>query len=100
MASPLPFVMVSWNDAWKDSTTDSTFEDADEASEPVQCQTVGWLLRDTPKGVLIANEYSPDGTYRGRTFIPRGMLIEPPVLLNLSKKRVKHAHPPAVSPTV
>jgi hypothetical protein len=40
-------------------------------------QTIGWLLQDDSTGVSLANEQSTeDGqqTWRGRTFVPRGMV--------------------------
>lgn len=71
-----PFVEVEWDDAWKAATDDATMENAGDSHRPIKCFTRGWMLRDDEKGVQLANERSPDGTFRGRTFVPRPMVID------------------------
>lgn len=88
-----PFVLVEWDDAWKSSTDDTTFEDAGDSHKPIRCSTVGWLLRDNEVGVQIANECSPNGTYRGRTFILRSMVVNV-IPIKLPKVRQKKPIPP------
>lgn len=85
-ANPLPFVLVEWLDAWKASTEDATVENAADSHKPVECCTAGWLLLDNDKGVQLGGEYSPDGTHRNRSFIPRAMIVD--------VTRVKLTRPP------
>lgn len=69
------FVAVTWLDAWGDTAGDATPENVHEKHRPAIMQTVGWLLRDDEVGVSIFCERdTEDGSYRGRTFIPRGMI--------------------------
>lgn len=86
--APLPFVLVEWLDAWKASTEDATVENAGDSHKPVECCTAGWLIRDDPAGVQLGGEYSPDGTYRNRSFIPRAMIVNV-VRVKLTRPRKK-----------
>lgn len=46
------------------------------AHKPMVIHTLGYLLREDDVGVSLANEYyDEDETYRGRTFVPRAMVI-------------------------
>jgi hypothetical protein len=72
----LPFVAVEWEDAWGDSHSEVTIEQVAELHKPKLMITEGRLLASDETGVSLFNERSPeDGTYRGRTFIPRGMIV-------------------------
>ena len=72
---PVPFALVQWDDAWKSAVTDTTLETAGDDHKPVPCLSHGWVIRDDEKGVQLANEYSPNGTYRHLAFIPRAMVV-------------------------
>lgn len=69
--STLPLVVVLWDDAWQSETpaTMAHFE-----HKPERVTTIGWLMKDDDVGVQLANEFY-DETYRGRTFIPRAMIV-------------------------
>ena len=68
----LPLVVVVWLDAWQSETAVSleSFE-----HKPERITTIGWLMRDDEHGVQLANEYYGH-TWRGRTFIPRAMVVD------------------------
>ena len=69
------FISCRWTDAWGDPAGDATFENVRDKHKPAQMQTVGWLLWEDEIGVSIFNERdTEDGSYRGRTFIPKGMV--------------------------
>ena len=71
----LPLVIVNWLDAWTNEMG-VTIEDVGASHKPMQVQTIGWLLKDDDLGVSLANEYFDDGSYRGRTFILRSMIVD------------------------
>lgn len=69
----LPLVLVVWNDAHtQESPVDS--ETIGPYHKPEVIHTLGWLLADDEVGVSVVNEFY-DESYRGLTFIPRGMII-------------------------
>lgn len=72
-------VSCSWKDAWSDEENFQTTHGVALTHGPMIVTTIGWLLKDDEVGVSIANEKSvqDDGevVYRGRTFIPKEMLI-------------------------
>ncbi len=71
------FVFVTWDDAWGDAHESVSPADVGEKHKPTIMQTSGWLLRDDEVGVSIFAERCldhGDGTFRGRTFIPRAMI--------------------------
>lgn len=71
-------VEVNWLDAWQDQENFQTTHGVALTHGPMEVTTIGWLIKDDEVGVSIANEKSvqDDGeiVYRGRTFIPKGML--------------------------
>lgn len=77
MSTQPQLVVVEWLDAWVDGTDTVGAGDPDPRHHPTLMQTLGWLVRDTPEGVSIFNERcidDDDGSYRSRTFVPRGMI--------------------------
>jgi hypothetical protein len=66
-----PVVMVVWHDAWADSEQ----HDRAEWRSDYLVRTTGFLVRDEPDIVSIAQEILPeeDG-YRAVTHIPKGMI--------------------------
>ena len=70
----LPLVLVEWDDAWADATAAVTERDVGDSHKAEVIRTLGWLLKEDDKGVSVAAEYCADGSYRGRSFIPRGMI--------------------------
>lgn len=76
-------VAVSWNDAHYNT-------DEAEASEithrPWVYITTGVLVRSDEIGVTLACDVGEDGRFRGRNFVPRGMVIEEWEVGPLAKK--------------
>jgi hypothetical protein len=79
----LPLVLVEWHDAWTNELG-VTVEDVGASHKAMTVHTLGWLLKDNEAGVSLANEYFDD-QYRGRTFIPRAMVVNV-TQMRLSKK--------------
>jgi hypothetical protein len=70
------FVAVTWEDSWGDTAGDATPENVHEKHHPAIMQTVGWLLLENEIGTSIFCERdTQDGSYRGRTFIPKKMIL-------------------------
>jgi len=83
--------VVQWLDAWQDQENFSTAHGIAATHTPLQVETLGWLIQDDEVGISIANEQSnEDGkaTFRGRTFIPRGM-VKSVTIYKLTKPRTK-----------
>lgn len=79
-------VVVEWLDAWtKDEG--AALDDAKGSHAPTVVHTIGWVLYEDEVGISLANEYYDD-YWRGRTFIPRGMIKEV-IPFKLSKPRKK-----------
>ncbi|MGE3341516.1 MAG: hypothetical protein AB7J46_06505 [Candidatus Altimarinota bacterium] len=73
----LPFVACVWNDAWVDGTEAVAVSDVHLKHKASVHITTGWLLYKNDEGVSVANEFCPDDeTYRGRTYIPAGMIVD------------------------
>lgn len=71
------FVIVDWKDAWTQSYDEATLSNVADEHRPMPMQSVGWLLHEDEAGVSIFNERCmerKEPEYRGRTFIPRGMI--------------------------
>ena len=95
----LRFVAVVWLDAWKSSTDDVTLKTIDETHKPARMETRGWLLKQDDSGVQIANERcldEEDQSYRGRTYIPAGMLVS---VEDFPKKRATRKKAPSAPVT-
>ena len=70
----LPLILVEWLDAWADATAAITERDVGDSHKPEVIRTLGWLLKEDEAGISLACEYCADGSYRGRSFIPKGMV--------------------------
>jgi hypothetical protein len=67
----LPLVLVTWRDAWFDFDG----EDAGESRPDYLVTTVGFVLRDGPRFLSLAQEVLPDGDgFRAVTHIPRSVV--------------------------
>ncbi len=80
-----PLVAVRWLDAHGSGTTAYAEHEIPHAG--IEITTYGILLLDDPLGVSVANEWCADNTWRGYTFVPRGMVIEVTPVIPVRKKR-------------
>ena len=71
-----PLVEVIWDDA----STDNGWEPVPTELQAELVTTVGFLVRETDKHLLIANSYDPNHT-NGRIQIPVGMIVSRKVIL-------------------
>lgn len=71
-----PLIEVIWDDA----STDNGWEPVPTELTPELVTTVGFLVRETDKHLLIANSYDPNHT-NGRIQIPVGMIVSRKVIL-------------------
>ena len=69
-----PLVLVEWKDANVGGDDQVTLDNIDQFHKPTIIHTLGWLIKQDDEGITVCNEYFDD-TYRGRTFIPAGMII-------------------------
>jgi hypothetical protein len=70
-------VEVIWNDA---SGLRHGWTAKSETLEPQLALSVGFLVKDTPEHILIAQDTDEEGSHNGRTQIPRGMVQRMKVL--------------------
>ncbi len=70
-----PLVSVEWLDAHGSGL--SAFAEHEIPHAGIKITTYGLLIREDAIGVTVAGEYCADGTYRGCTFVPAGMLLGP-----------------------
>lgn len=82
-----PFVSVTWLDAHTNAT--SELEEHELPRKPAQYMLHGLLVFENEDGILIASEETPAKTYRGWTFVPRGMVKEVKFLQKPRKLRLK-----------
>lgn len=69
-----PLVAVTWNDAH--GSVSAELEEHELPSEPAKMTTYGLLVKDCPAGIVVASEETHNRSYRGWTFVPRGMIVE------------------------
>jgi len=87
----LPLVVVVWNDAWVKGDAPVVLSEVKHEHHPMPVTTLGYLLHEDDAGVQIANEFYDD-SYRGRTFIPRALVVSV-THHTLAKPRTKKAVP-------
>lgn len=87
----LPLVVVTWLDAWGDMTTPVELSEVGKSHKAEEVTTIGWVLRDDETGIQLSGEHCADGTYRSRSFIPRGMVqsVTPYQLVKPRVQKVK-----------
>lgn len=93
------FVTVRWHDAWADGVDDVTHETVGDKHRPILMETRGWLMVDNEVGVSLFYERCLDPqTYRGRTFIPRGMVVAITDFPTVKVRRRPRPTPPVPDP--
>ncbi len=91
-----PRVLVIWSDAWTD-VSEAPVED--HRHSPWTYAAEGFLLRSDATGVSLAQEIGEDGQFRGRTFIPRPIVIHeiPLPALRIPRRKPRPTDPPSPS---
>jgi hypothetical protein len=97
-----PRVEVLWDDAHFDPD-ELNADDARKKHRPWKYSTIGYLVISDAAGVSLAQDVGEDGATRGRTFIPRVLVVEEVVLkVTVPRRRGRRAQtaaePPAPSP--
>lgn len=100
--APKPLSVVLWLDAHGGSVDDYAEDELNHIHSAKPLSTWGFILKDDEKGITLFHEWSPeDGRWRGRRFIPRGMIVEVIELGMQRRPRKKKAptdvkdHPPS-----
>lgn len=71
-----PLHKITWLDPCSpDATEVHDIGDLNGVHRPIKVTTLGWVLRSDEEGVTIANEDCGGGSYRGLTFIIRGLIV-------------------------
>jgi len=71
--------IVTWEDAW---TEFGDLEIKKLDSEPLVTKSIGWIIKENKKGILLTSELwpsSPDNCYNA-TFLPHKMIVHREVL--------------------
>lgn len=69
-----PLVLVTWEDA-KVLDDSAWAENTNHDYKPMIFESVGFLLSDTPQGVILTSAWSDD-MVAARDQIPRGMILK------------------------
>lgn len=70
-----PIAVARWNDAW------FHYEEGEPWKKVCPVETVGYLVREDPAVVSIAQEILDDGSFRAVTHIPRAIVTDLTILL-------------------
>ena len=93
MDTDYPLVLITWLDI----TATAGWEPADEV-EPLEVQTLGWLVHEDDKVIKIGNSIGEDGDVYGISALPIGCVVG---ITTLSATVVSHqvagAEPPTLS---
>jgi hypothetical protein len=95
-----PYCIVIWDDAWSDSVGVATLKDVGELHKASRYETRGWVLIDNERGISIFPERCLDDgevSYRGRTFIPRSLVISNTPIKVRTHEKTPRARKPAPS---
>lgn len=83
------YCVVIWDDAWSDAVAAVSPKDAPELHKAARYETRGWVLVNDERGISIFPERCIDDgdvSYRGRTFIPKQLIVAV-TEVNLTSKR-------------
>lgn len=96
MKYPFPLVEITWVDAG----TGHGWEQAEELDPtPFEVCTVGFLVRESAAGLVIASTVCPEKTCNSRITIPLGMVKERRVLKAAPAPRRSKPARPSPDPT-
>lgn len=98
-----PYCVVIWDDAWSDAVNATSQKDAPDLHKAARYETRGWVLVDDARGISIFPERCLDDgdvSYRGRTFIPRSLVVAVTEVTLKTPRKAAHAKNPASSAAV
>ena len=72
--------LICWSDAGSTEQDLAWAYSDDSEEEDILIQTVGWVVRETPKFLTVAMDLSDDGQTHTRSRIPIGMIVSRTVL--------------------
>jgi hypothetical protein len=83
-------VLVTWTDAFGDAMQQTWTTEELTSHAPIIVKTVGWLYKEDDIGVTLFTDFIEDDTpsFRGKTFIPKGMIVSVDTLI-VSRKKSK-----------
>lgn len=83
---------------WDDAATDHGWEHSDDvvASENIAI-TIGWLVKENDKHLVIASTVCDDGSCNGRINIPKGMVVKKKVLRGIKPPSTVTSKKPKVT---
>ena len=61
---------------WDDAEADNTWKDAKERCKVKECKTIGFLLHEDERQVVVTNTLAYDIDISGDIAIPKGMIKE------------------------
>ena len=61
---------------WDDAEADNTWKDAKERCKVKECKTIGFLLHEDERQVVVTNTLAYDMDISGDIAIPKGMIKE------------------------
>lgn len=97
-AKEYPLVRVSWLDAHSGANYLTEYSADDIPHGPAHAYTVGYMIRNDEKGITVMGEFFPDDAqFRGRTFIPAGMVLGVDKLRIASKPKPRANAAPSAS---
>lgn len=85
--------VVTWGDAWEETAeTSISLKNLKRLAKGMLTLTVGWVISDTPEGLLMVGERWPTMPSKAKyvTFIPTGMI--------LSRTKLTAVPPSSVTP--
>ncbi len=93
METDYPLVLITWLDI----TATAGWEPADEV-EPLEVQTLGWLVHEDDKVIKIGNSIGEDKDIYGISAIPKGCVVGVTTLhATVISRQAVTAAPPTLS---
>lgn len=85
--------LITWDDAWEEtSVTNISPKRLKQLSKGYRTETVGFVISDTPQGVLMVSERWPSDPNKAKyvTFIPSAMIVSRTCLGPISVDTLKN----------
>ena len=76
MATKIKLVIVIWKDIQSSAEWIGDLQDIPKEIKPINCVTVGWVVRRDKNMIVVVDSYTKDGTYGGATAIPSSVILD------------------------